>query len=227
VSGGDGFYNVIDPTNPDIIYTESQGGNVSRYDARTGESARIRPVARPTEDDEDREYRYNWNAPIVVSAHDPATVYIGANHLMRSRDRGYSWEEASPDLTKEIDRDTLLIMGSEVTEETLSRNDGIRHYGTITAIGESGRSADVLFVGTDDGNVQRTTDGGATWTDLTGRFPGLPERTYVSGIEPSTVEGRVYASFDGHRGDDYAPYVYVSPDNGDSWIRITGGLPEW
>jgi photosystem II stability/assembly factor-like uncharacterized protein len=227
VSGGDGFYNVIDPADPNVIYTESQGGNISRYDARTGEAARIRPVARPTDADEDREYRFNWNAPIVVSAHEPATVYIGANHLLRSRDRGRSWEEASPDLTRNIDRDTLLIMGAEVTEETLSRNDGIRHYGTITAIGESRHLPGVLFVGTDDGNVQRTDDGGATWTNLTGRFPGLPDRTYVSGIEPSVLEGRVYASFDGHRNDDYAPYVYVSEDDGDSWRPISGGLPDW
>jgi photosystem II stability/assembly factor-like uncharacterized protein len=227
VSGGDGFYNVVDPSDPDVIYTESQGGNLSRYDARTGESARIRPVARPTDADEERAYRFNWNAPVVVSAHDPATVYIGANHLLRSRNRGRSWEQASPDLTRNIDRDTLLIMGAEVTDETLSGNDGIRHYGTITAIGESRHTADVLFVGTDDGNVQRTGDAGATWTDLTGRFPGLPERTYVSGIEPSVVEGRVYASFDGHRNDDYGPYVYVSEDGGDSWRRISAGLPDW
>ena len=227
VSGGDGFYNVIDPTNPDIIYTESQGGNISRYDASSGEAARIRPVARPTEDDEDREYEFNWNAPIVVSAHDPVVVYIGADHLLRSRDRGVTWEEASPDLTRQIDRDTLTIMGEVVTDETLSDNDGIRSYGTITAIGESPINADVVFVGTDDGNLQRTTDGGSTWTNLTDRLPGLPDRTYVSGVEVSVVDGRVYASFDGHRNDDYAAHVYVSDDLGDSWRRITKGLPDW
>ena len=227
VSGGDGFYNVIDPTNPDIIYTESQGGNISRYDARSGEAARIRPVARPTQDDEDREYEFNWNAPIVVSAHDPAVVYIGADHLLRSRDRGVTWEEASPDVTRQIDRDTLTIMGEVVTDETLSDNDGIRFYGTITAIGESPLTADVVFVGTDDGNLQRTTDGGATWTNLTDRLPGLPDRTYVSGVEVSVVDGRVYASFDGHRNDDYAAHVYVSDDLGDAWRRITTGLPDW
>jgi len=227
VSGGDGFYNVIDPTNPDIIYTESQGGNLSRYDARSGEAARIRPLARPIEGDEDREYAFNWNAPIVLSAHDPAVVYIGADHLLRSRDRGVTWEEASPDVTRQIDRDTLTIMGEEVTDETLSNNDGIRNYGTITAIGESPITADVVFVGTDDGNLQRTTDGGGTWTNLTDRLPGLPYRTYVSGVEVSVVDGRVYASFDGHRNDDYAAHVYTSDDLGDSWRRITTGLPAW
>lgn len=227
VSGGDGFYNVIDPTNPDIIYAESQGGNLSRYDGRTGESARIRPVARPTDEDEDREYRFNWNTPVVVSSHDPATVYIGANHLLRTRDRGLTWQEASPDLTKQIDRDTLTIMGARVTDETLSGNDGIGSYGTITAIAESPSTPDVLFVGTDDGNVQRTRDAGVTWTDLSDRFPGLPARTYVSSLQVSTVEGRVYVTFDGHRNDDYAPHVYVSDDGGESWRSIDRGLPEW
>ncbi len=227
VSGGDGFYNKIDPTNPDVIYTESQGGNISRYDRRTGQSVRMRPVARPDDEDEDRSYRFNWNAPIHVSAHDPNTVYIGANHLLRSRNQGATWEEASPDLTRQIDRDTLLIMGMPVTDSTLSRNDGISTYGNITTIAESPFTGDLLYVGTDDGNLQRTRDGGATWTDLTGNLRGLPERTYVSSVIASAAEGgRVYATFDGHRNDDYRPYVYVSEDHGDSWQPIASGLPD-
>ena len=227
VSGGDGFYNKIDPTNPDIIYTESQGGNISRYDRRTGQSVRIRPVARPTDEDEDRSYRFNWNAPIHISSHDPATVYMGANHLMRSRDRGMTWEEASPDLTKQIDRDTLEIFGQRVTDRTLSRNDGTNNYGNITTISESSYTPDLVYVGTDDGNVQRTSDGGSTWTNLTG-FPGLPDRTYVSSVVASANRtDRVYVTFDGHFDDDYSPYVYVSEDRGESWSRITTGLPEW
>jgi len=230
VSGGDGFYNKIDPTDPNIVYTESQGGNISRYDRRTGESARIRPVARPTgeesDDDEEREYRFNWNAPIHVSIHDPAVVYIGANHLLRSPDRGATWEEASPDLTLAIDRDTLQIMGMSVTDETLSRNDGISTYGNITTVTESSFSPDLLYVGTDDGNVQITRDGGATWTNLTPNLSGLPPRTYVSSLVASEAsEGRVYATFDGHRNDDLNAYVYVSEDFGESWGSIVAGLP--
>ena len=134
VSGGDGFYNQVDPTNPNIVYTESQGGNISRLDRSTGSATRIRPVARSSEVDEERSYDFNWNAPIVVSEHDPNTVYIGANHLLRSRDQGMTWEEASPDLTRLIDRDTLEIMGRPLSEPHLSRNDGISSYGNITAI---------------------------------------------------------------------------------------------
>ncbi|MCG8466865.1 MAG: hypothetical protein MJB57_01450, partial [Gemmatimonadetes bacterium] len=228
---GDGFYNVSDPTDPTIMYSESQGGNMARIDVPTREAQAIRPMARPTgmedPDDDPRRYRFNWNAPIVISRHDPATVYIGANHLMRTRDRGATWEEASPDLTKAIDRDTMEIMGRLVTDETLSRHDGISSNGNITAIGESRHSPDVLYVGTDDGNLQVTRDGGDTWTNITDRVPGVPFHTYVSRIEPSyTIDGRVYVTFDGHRNNDYAAYAYVSDDFGETWRAITQGLPD-
>jgi len=228
---GDGFHNHADPTDPNILYAESQGGNLARIDVTTRESQRLRPLARPTgtenPEDDPRTYRFNWNAPVAISHHDPATIYIGGNHLMRSPDRGMTWEEASPDLTKAIDRDTMPIMGMLVTDETLSGNDGIASNGNMTAFGESRHSADVLYVGTDDGNLQVTRDGGATWTDVTDRVPGLPFHTYVSRLEPShSVEGRVYVTFDGHRNDDYSAYAYVSDDFGDSWRPITNGLPD-
>jgi photosystem II stability/assembly factor-like uncharacterized protein len=228
---GDGFYNKPDPTDANIMYSESQGGNIGRIDVRTLESQSIRPVPRPTgtedPDAEPREYRFNWDSPIVISSHDPATIYIGGNHLMRSSDRGTTWEEASPDLTKTIDRDELPIMGMMTNDETLSRHDGISSYGNITAAAESKHSPDVLYVGTDDGNLQVTTDGGTTWTNVVDRLPGMPELTYVSRIEPSrAVAGRVYVTFDGHRNDDYAPYAYVSENDGETWRRITNGLPD-
>ena len=244
VWSGDGFYNAPDPTDPDIVYTESQGGFLARYHVPSGDRQSIRPVlrdegeeeeARETaeaageeeEEDEDDGYRFNWNSPVIISGHEPATIYFGANHLMRSRDRGMTWEEASPDLTKEIDRDTLPIMGRETGDETLSRHDGISTYGNITTIAESRQSPDVLYVGTDDGNLQVTTDGGATWTNVVDRVPGLPPRTYVSRLETSRhTAGRVYASFDGHRNDDYRPYVYVSEDRGGTWRSIAAGLPD-
>ena len=227
VWGGDGFYNVVDPSDPMIMYTESQNGNLGRYHVDTGESARIRPEARPTGDDEDRSYRWNWNTPIHISKHDPATVYVGSNHLLRSRDRGQSWEEASPDLTRAVDRDTLEIMGELVTRQTLSRHDGTSMYSTIVEIGESPLDPNVIYVGTDDGVLQVTRDGGRTWTDLSRRLRDLEHGQVVSGIEPSHHEpGRVYVSFDGHWNDDYAPHVYVSDDYGRSWDEITDGLPE-
>jgi photosystem II stability/assembly factor-like uncharacterized protein len=228
VWGGDGFHNEFDPTNPDVLYTESQGGNLGRVNLATGESQSARPAARPSPAGEEREYRYNWNTPIEPSQHTDGTVYVGANHLLRSRDRGVTWEEASPDLTRQIDRDTLLIMGAAVGENTLSGNDGVNNYGNITVIEESPLSADLIYVGTDDGNLQVTRDGGATWSNVLGNVPELPARSYVSRIDASHhVDGRVYASFDRHYDDDYRPWVYVSEDFGGSWSAITGGLPNW
>ena len=228
---GDGFYNKLDPNDSNIMFSESQGGNLARIDVTTRESRSIRPIPRPTgaesEDDEDRRYRFNWNSPLHISTHDPAVIYLGGNHLMRSADRGMTWEEASPDLTKAIDRDTLPIMGRPVSDETLSGNDGISSYGNITAFGESKHSPDVLYAGTDDGNLQVTRDGGATWRNVIGAVTGVPPRTYVSRIETShTVDGRVYVTFDGHRNDDYAAYAFVSEDFGNTWRRITNGLPD-
>ncbi len=227
VWGGDGFYNEFDPRDTNVLYTESQGGNSGRVDLVTGERWNLRPADRPTEEDPEREYRFNWNAPIAPSPHTPGTVYVGSNHLMRSRDGGATWEEASPDLTRSIDRDTLEIMGAVVTEETLSGNDGISAYGTITVIEESPRSPDVLWVGTDDGNLQVTRDGGANWTNVIANVGGLPGRSYVSRIAASAHEtGRVYVTFDRHFDDDYRPYVFVSQDFGASWRSISSGLPE-
>ncbi|HEX9887032.1 MAG TPA: hypothetical protein VGA70_11120, partial [Longimicrobiales bacterium] len=227
VSGGDGFYNQVDPSDWRIVYTESQGGNISRVDVSTGEAQRIRPEARPTADDEDRAYDFNWNAPIVVSRHDPGTIYIGANHLMRSRDRGVTWEEASPDLTRDIDRDTLEIFGRALSEPHVSRNDGVSRYGTITTVDESPLDPGIVWVGTDDGNLQVTRDGGSTWANVVDAVPGLPARTHVSRVDASAhAPGRVYAAFDGHQNDDYRPWVFVSEDFGGSWRRITAGLPD-
>lgn len=228
VSGGDGFYNRIDPTDPDIVFTESQNGNVSRLDMATGEAARIRPVRRPTAGDTTSSYRWNWSTPIHISAHDPATVYLGANHLLRSRDRGLTWEEASTELTRRIDRDTLPIMGARVDSTTLSRHDGVSFYGTITVIGESPLDRNVLYAGTDDGVLHVTTDGGKSWSDITKNVPELGHGMVVSAIEPSRhAPGRVYLAFDGHYSDDYRPYVYVSEDFGRKWKKLTAGLPDW
>jgi len=231
INGGDGFYARIDPNDPTVVFTESQNGYLARLDLTSGEHQSIRPV--PRDDDQDQEeaanaYRWNWNTPIHISSHDPTTVYVGANVLLKSADRGMSWEEVSPDLTKALDRRELEIMGVKGSQPQLSRNDGVSFYGTITTIAESPTDPQVLYVGTDDGNVQGTRDGGATWTDLTPRIRGLPDRTYVSRVVASAhTPGTVYATFDGHYDDDYAPYVYVSDDYGRNWSRITEGLPNW
>ncbi|MCH8939228.1 MAG: hypothetical protein IH966_07380, partial [Gemmatimonadetes bacterium] len=226
VGSGDGFYNVIDPNDPTIMFAESQGGNITRVDLRSMEKQRIRALPRPGEDGDSLSYRFNWNAPIVISAHNPSTIYHASNHLLKSTDRGTTWQEISPDLTKSIDRSELEIMGVR-ENRMLSRHDGISSYGNITTIGESPLNADLIYVGTDDGNLQVTRDGGATWDDITDRIRNLPDRTYVSRVVASRHnEGTVYATFDGHRNDDYAPYVYVSEDYGRNWRAITKGLPD-
>ncbi len=229
VAYGDGFFAIVDPTDSTIVYAESQHGNMNRYDLNTGEKIPMRPITGPRENgDTAKTYRYNWNSPLQLSPHDPATVYLGANFLMRSRDYGMSWEEVGGvDLTKQIDREELEIMGVLGSEPQMSVNDGISTYGNITSFAESILAPGLLYVGTDDGNLQVSRDDGATWTNVADRIPGLPERTYVSRVEPSHhVEGRVYASFDGHRNADYAAYVYVSEDYGQNWSRITNGLPD-
>ena len=229
VAYGDGFFAIVDPTDPTIVFAESQGGNMNRYDLTTGEKTPMRPITGPRENgDTAKTYRYNWNSPLQLSPHDPATVYLGGNFLMRSRDHGMSWEEVGGvDLTKQIDREELEIMGVPGSEPQMSINDGTSTYGNITSFAESPLGRGLLYVGTDDGNVQVSRDDGATWTNVADRIPGLPERTYVSRVEPSAhVEGRVYASFDGHRNGDYAAYVYVSEDYGQNWSRITDGLPD-
>ncbi len=170
VGGGDGFYNVIDPADPDVVYTESQDGSVSRFDGRTNERRSIRP-----EPPEGERYRFNWNSPIVVSRYDSDTVYYGGNRFFASRDRGESWAVVSPDLTGNAERDKMTIFG-KAAKDMLSRNDGVVHFGTITTMAESPVKAGVVWIGTDDGNVQVSRDGGATWARL--KLPaGVPAGT--------------------------------------------------
>ncbi|WP_405283057.1 glycosyl hydrolase [Gaopeijia maritima] len=228
VAYGDGFTTLVDPTDSTIVFSETQGGNLNRYDVITGEKTALKPIVGPrAEGDSTKAYRFNWHTPLVMSSHDPSTIYLGSQYLLRSRDRGVSWEEASPDLSRAIDRDTLSIMGVVGSERMLSKHDGTSTYGNLVSVAESPLDPDVLYAGTDDGNVQVTRDGGATWTNVIDRIPGVPERTYVSRLVASHHEpGRVYATFDGHRNDDYAPYAFVSEDFGDSWRAISDGLPD-
>jgi hypothetical protein len=232
IGGGDGFFTLMDPNDHTVVYFESQGGFIGLRNLRTMEGISLRPQRRPTTAGGEGEvevssYRFNWDAPVVMSEHDPQTIYLGGNHLMRSRDRGWTWAEASPDLTKAIDRNDLEIMGRPLRDRLLSKNDGISSYGNITALTESPLDAAVLYVGTDDGNVQGTRDGGGTWTDLTANLRGVPERTYVSRLVASRFDaGTVYATFDGHRNDDFRPYVFVSTDFGRRWRPIARGLPD-
>jgi photosystem II stability/assembly factor-like uncharacterized protein len=220
IGGGDGFHAAVDPTDPDTVYTESQDGNVQRLDLRTNERRVIRP-----EPAGDERYRFNWNSPILISPHDPKTVYYGGNRLFISRDRGDTWTQTI-DLTNAASRDKMTIFG-KAAKEFLSRNDGVVHFGTITTVAESSLNAGVLWAGTDDGNLQVSRDGGVTWTNVAGRVPGVPKGTYVSRVEASrSAEGTAYAAFDGHRADDYGVYLFRTEDYGQTWRSVAGNLPK-
>lgn len=245
VGGGDGFYTLVDPSDYNIVYAESQNGNIRRVNLRTGEQGSIRPRA-PTEQNpesnirpvppEGTAIRWNWNTPILLSPHNPGTVYAAGNRLFISRDRGETWTMTG-DLTKSRDRDRVTIMGMRNDlprcDQTTrgqkcipSRNDGVSNYGTATTVAESPLVPGVLWVGTDDGNIQVSRDGGATWTEVGKNIPGGTKEYYVSRVEASWHDaGTAYASLDGHRSDDLMPYVFVTRDYGATWTSIAGDLP--
>ncbi len=219
---GDGMYVQIDPTDPNVIYTNRQGGNIFRVDLRTREARSIDPYPVPLSGSAaaDHPYRFNWNAPVHLSPHDPETVYYGGNVLFRTRDGGQTWEEISPDLS--TGDGTKLGPSGGISSD----NTGAEFHATIYTIAESPVEAGVIWVGTDDGHVQITRDGGLTWTEVSDLIPALPAGAWVSRIEASrSVPGRAYAAFDRHREDDMAPYVYRTDDYGRSWTDVTGNLP--
>lgn len=219
--GGDGFYSVVDPADPNIIYVESQNGTVSRLELKTGERKSIRPEARPGE----KRYRFDWNSPIVISPHNNHTIYFGGNRVFRSPDRGNTWTW-SEDLTKDQDREKLTIMGALPGKETLSRHDGVETFGQIVTLAESPIKEGLLYAGTDDGNLQISRDSGKTWKNITEKVPGAPKNTYVSRVVPSRyAEGTAYLTLDGHRSDDYNTYIFMTTDFGESWKAIKSNIP--
>ncbi len=248
IGGGDGFHAHFDPANNAMVLQSSQNGNVAWVNIETLERQGVRPGTGerqaagggrgggrgaaaegeegPPAAGRGGGYRWNWDTPFTVSHHDPKTWFMGAQYLFKSTDRGSSWRKISGDLTLNVDRDTLKMMGKVVGPDALSRNDGQSNYGSLTTIGESPVDPMVIYTGSDDGQVQLTRDGGKTWTNLTGKI-GVPSQTYVSTVLPSRHKaGRVYVTFDGHYTDDYKPYVFVSEDFGATWRSLTSGLPE-
>ncbi len=220
-NGGDGFWSQIDPTDPNIVYAESQYGGMVRYDRKSQEAVDIRPEPRKGED----SYKWNWNTPLIISPHNPARLYCTANKVFRSDDRGNSWSTISDDLTAKIDRNSWPVMGKYWPYDAVQKDVSTSLYGTIVAFDESPVKENLLYAGTDDGLIQVSEDA-KTWTKAD-KFPGVPANTYVSDIFASRFdENVVFASFDNILRDDFKPYLFKSTDKGRNWVSIAGNLPE-
>jgi photosystem II stability/assembly factor-like uncharacterized protein len=225
VGGGDGMFASFEDDRTLIV--TSQNGAAGRVDLDTMQRQTIAPVLpaerRPSGS---APYRWYWTTPIEIGHHHPNTIYTGAQQVFRSDDRGVTWKSISPDLTANIDRETLHMMGGPIPPRALSRHDGQVTYSALTVIAESPLDRNLLYTGADDGTLQRTRDGGQHWTNLTQNVEGLPAGLTISGIAPSKhTAGRVYLTVDGHFDDDYRPYVFVSENYGQTWRAIAGGLP--
>lgn len=218
----DGYQPAIDPADPNNIYCEWQQGNLMRHDRATGELTYIQPQP---EKGEERD-RFNWDAPILISAHDPARLYYASQRVWRSDDRGDSWRPVSGDLTRGEDRLTLPMMGRVWSFDALWDFPAMSKYGTITSLGESPLLEDLIYAGTDDGLIQVSEDGGASWRAVES-LPGVPPRFFVNDIKADLHDpNTVYAVVDRHKMGDFAPYVLKSTNRGGSWTSIVGDLPE-
>ncbi|HEY6218952.1 MAG TPA: hypothetical protein VIV65_02775, partial [Gemmatimonadaceae bacterium] len=218
----DGTGQAIDKSGYRTLYTSSSGANLQRFDPETGDRLDIKPVPPKG----DSAYRWDWDSPLVASQHTPGTVYLGGNKLFISHDFGGSWT-ATKDLTRQVNRDTLTLMGVKDREIRISRNDGESNFSEITAISESPIDPKVLWVGTDDGNVQLSTDGGLTWKELSANITSVASGTYVGRVVASSAaRGTAFVSFDAHRAGDFKPYIVRTTDFGKTWKPIVDGLPD-
>ncbi len=225
VTGGDGFVARVDPTDPNTVYAESQYGGIVRLDRRTNERVNIRPVEGKGEP----PLRFNWESPFVISPHNASRLYFGANRLFRSDDRGNSWRPVSGDLTRQTDRNMLPVMGRVWPPEAVAQHQSTATWGNISALAESRKREGLLYVGTDDGLVQISVDGGASWR-RSERLPGLPDYgsygVYVQRLFAGKHdENTVYALFDNSKNGDFKPYIFKSTTRGATWTAIAGDLP--
>ncbi|MGB5301884.1 MAG: glycosyl hydrolase [Gemmatimonadota bacterium] len=219
--GGDGFDPAVDPENPNIVYSQWQYGGLIRFDRSTGEEIDIRP--QPGADGP--PLRWNWDSALLISPHSASRLYYGSQILFRSEDRGDSWRPVSPDLTRNLDRNQLEVMGRVWSVDAVAKNNSTSFYGTIVALTESPLVEDLIYVGTDDGLIQVSEDGGATWRRVDD-LPDVPEMTYVNDLEASWHDpNTVYAVLNNHKRGDFEPYVLVSRDRGRSWKSISSDLP--
>jgi photosystem II stability/assembly factor-like uncharacterized protein len=221
---GDGFDPVIDPTNPNIIYSQWQYGGLVRYDRRSGEQIDI----KPQQDKAGPPLRWNWDSALILSPHSPTRLYYGSQILFRSDDRGDTWRAISPDLTRNIDRNKLKVMGRVWSVDAVAKNDSTSFYGSIVSLAESPLVEGLIYVGTDDGLIKVTEDGGQHWRKVDSfPFTNKPVDVYVADIETSRHDANtVYACFDNHQNGDFKPYVLRSGDRGRTWTNIGATLPE-
>lgn len=219
---GDGHQPAVDPTNPDIVYSEWQQGNLVRYDRKTGEIVYIKPQAEPG----DPPDRFNWDAPILISAHDPARLYFASQRVWRSDNRGDSWRPVSGDLTGGGERLTLPMKGRVQSIDAVWDLFAMSTYGTITSLAESPKDENLIYAGTDDGRIQVSEDGGANWRDA-GALTGVPKGYFVNDLRADLHDvDTVYAAVDNHKEGDFEPYLLRSTDRGATWTSIASDLPE-
>jgi photosystem II stability/assembly factor-like uncharacterized protein len=221
-NGGDGFYSRVDPEDPNTIYAASQNGGLVRFDKRTGERMGIQPQPGRGED----PLRWNWDSPLIISPHSHTRLYFAADKLFRSDDRGDSWQVVSGQLSRGLDRDKLAVMGKIWSMDAVAKNQSTAFFGNASVLAESPKREGLIYVGTDDGLVQVTEDGGKNWRKVES-FPGVAEMSYVSRIVASNHDtNTVYAAFENRQNADFKPYLLKSTDAGRSWVSIVGNLPK-
>ncbi len=219
--GGDGFQSRIDPTDPNVVYSMSQYAGIVRYDKMSGEKVDIQPQPKAGEP----PYKWNWDAPLIISPHDNKTLYLAADKLMKSTDQGSSWQEISNDLSRQMDRNKMEVMGKVWSIDAIFKNVWTSPYGTIVALAESPVKKGLLYAGTDDGLIQVSEDDGSTWRKIEG-IAGVPRLAYVSDLFASPHnENTVFAVFNNHKYGDYKPYFYRSDDKGKTWKSMSSNLP--
>ncbi len=220
--GGDGYSCQFDPVNPNIMYCESQVGEMIRYDKRSGEEVPIKPNIEPGKVVD----RWNWDSPVIVSPHSPKRLYFASQRLFRSDDRGDTWSVISGDLSKGLNRLEEKFMGSSKSIDSVWDNDAMSYYGNVVTISESPLVEGLIYCGTDDGLIQVTEDGGKNWRRIE-RFPGIPAGTFVNEVMASKHnKGTVYALFDNHKRGDFSPYILKSTDKGKNWTSLNGNIPK-
>lgn len=217
---GDGFHVQFDKADSEWFYSESQGGGIMKSSRINGSDQSVRPTNAKTGEPASEKYRFNWSTPFVLSPYNQSTIYMGGNKVFKSIDKGVHWKAISPDLTTNDPSKLKPVEGDII-------NSGAELHCTIITLNESPNKPGVLWAGTDDGLIQVSQDDGSTWKEVGANISGVPKSTWVSRVAPSRYQaGRCYVSFDGHRTNDYKPYVYMTEDFGATWKNITGNLPD-